>query len=664
MISCIKTLLFFTLTFVTINVTAQNGYTLLDSCYENSNGYVEFTRTFLVTTDSGSFHVEQFKRELDSVWTTTDTTAVVLCNILTSQDNFGRVLETNYYLNDSLNWNISRRTTFGYDSNNHLTDSVVQVDSSNVLVNSYSWHREFDSFGNLILKETKHWSSGQWLNNSREEWYFDVMGRDTLHVNFAGDSLNWLPYAQMRRIFDSNGIIDSMSYSWDGTSWNNQHRNQFSYQAALQDTLELSFNGNGILWDSSTAIRKTYDSFGNRTNSIQQNFVSSVWENYFKAIYTYDLSNRVVLETRMIWADSLWENSNQTIFTYSGIDAVDRVYQLWVDTVWVCESFTYNDYTYGQEVSGVFGGGDCNSRNIDSDETRRYDSLGHLIYSATDGHAGQSQGSTRYYYEEDFLYLVQNHSTSMGGLTHDLECYYYKPLTITFANFNFEICSGDSLSININGGVEPYTIRWYINDSLETNPSSDPTLFFPEVSGEYSVLVSDSLNNYFTQSIPVDVSVGVELGMDKIVCSDALVSLAAGQFETYVWQDGSTDSLFIASSPAQLADTIEYWVEVTDSSGCISRDSVSVVFEICIGVDELSDKLTQVFPNPVLSGEEFTIKGNVKADRITLANLSGEIVQELNIDNSGIYKLELEPGIYFLTIYTNEKMVVQKLIIL
>jgi len=36
----------------------------------------------------------------------------------------------------------------------------------------------------------------------------------------------------------------------------------------------------------------------------------------------------------------------------------------------------------------------------------------------------------------------------------------------------------------------------------------------------------------------------------------------------------------------------------------------------------------------------------------------------LNIDNSGIYKLELEPGIYFLTIYTNEKMVVQKLIIL
>ena len=91
---------------------------------------------------------------------------------------------------------------------------------------------------------------------------------------------------------------------------------------------------------------------------------------------------------------------------------------------------------------------------------------------------------------------------------------------------------------------------------------------------------------------------------------------------------------------------------------------MSVVFEICIGVDELSDKLTQVFPNPVLSGEEFTIKGNVKADRITLANLSGEIVQELNIDNSGIYKLELEPGVYFLTIYTNEKMVVQKLIIL
>ena len=61
----------------------------------------------------------------------------------------------------------------------------------------------------------------------------------------------------------------------------------------------------------------------------------------------------------------------------------------------------------------------------------------------------------------------------------------------------------------------------------------------------------------------------LDLGADVILCRDSTVAFHAGVgFVGYLWQDGSTDSIYQATVPDV------YWVEVRDSCGGIQRDSV------------------------------------------------------------------------------------------
>ncbi len=61
----------------------------------------------------------------------------------------------------------------------------------------------------------------------------------------------------------------------------------------------------------------------------------------------------------------------------------------------------------------------------------------------------------------------------------------------------------------------------------------------------------------------------LHLGPDVVLCRDSTVIFhAGGGFAGYLWQDGSTDSIYSATMPDV------YWVEVTDSCGNTQRDSV------------------------------------------------------------------------------------------
>jgi len=77
---------------------------------------------------------------------------------------------------------------------------------------------------------------------------------------------------------------------------------------------------------------------------------------------------------------------------------------------------------------------------------------------------------------------------------------------------------------------------------------------------------------------------GIDLGNDTILCNSEELQLSPGSgYSNYLWQDGSTDSLYFANS------TGLYWVEITDSTGCVARDSILVTIsnpiEIQLGND-------------------------------------------------------------------------------
>ena len=172
---------------------AQSGSTLIDTCFEFDTYENNYDRTYLITTDSGSYYIYQHMVEFDSSWTTMAINHAILYNEINTYDSINRLIERILLSKDSAIWNKYRRTLFNYDINNKLVDSLFHLDSSGILNNSSLWNRQFDSNGHLLFNETKTWENGQWINNHRIEWSYDSLGIDTLIVSYIGDTLNWIP---------------------------------------------------------------------------------------------------------------------------------------------------------------------------------------------------------------------------------------------------------------------------------------------------------------------------------------------------------------------------------------------------------------------------------------------------------------------------------------
>jgi gliding motility-associated-like protein len=74
----------------------------------------------------------------------------------------------------------------------------------------------------------------------------------------------------------------------------------------------------------------------------------------------------------------------------------------------------------------------------------------------------------------------------------------------------------------------------------------------------------------------------VNLGADTVICEGSQVTLRAGNFSQYQWQDGSVGPTLTISSPGT------YWVEARDECGQLSRDTIevtSVRYTVSLGPD-------------------------------------------------------------------------------
>lgn len=94
------------------------------------------------------------------------------------------------------------------------------------------------------------------------------------------------------------------------------------------------------------------------------------------------------------------------------------------------------------------------------------------------------------------------------------------------------------------------------------------------------------------------------LGPDRTIIAWKDTLTLTKRYNTYLWQDGSTDSLFVANT------TGNYNVKVTDFSGCSGTDQINLTFLVKdIGVETLISPVTSC----VLGNEEpvtFRIKNN------------------------------------------------------
>jgi len=126
------------------------------------------------------------------------------------------------------------------------------------------------------------------------------------------------------------------------------------------------------------------------------------------------------------------------------------------------------------------------------------------------------------------------------------------------------ICSSDSLILNAGSGYETY--YWQDDSSDSIFIASDSGLYWVEVTDSNGCNAADSI---MLTVIPVQ---NVFLGNDTTICIGSFLELNAGSgFDSYLWQDGTTDSVYLATQSGN------YWVEVSDICG-VSSDTINVTF--------------------------------------------------------------------------------------
>jgi gliding motility-associated-like protein len=163
------------------------------------------------------------------------------------------------------------------------------------------------------------------------------------------------------------------------------------------------------------------------------------------------------------------------------------------------------------------------------------------------------------------------------GLPNFIQSYFVLPDSFTY------VVNCPGLSVNFNYTIPPSvnSIKWDFGDpaSGANNTSTIPNpVHIYTAPGVYNVELI-KFTNCGTDTLRKQVATSgifVNLGNDTLVCGGTNVLLnsnATGVISSYLWQDGSTNSTLLATTPGQ------YWVQVSSNTGCSVRDTINVNFK-------------------------------------------------------------------------------------
>ena len=140
-----------------------------------------------------------------------------------------------------------------------------------------------------------------------------------------------------------------------------------------------------------------------------------------------------------------------------------------------------------------------------------------------------------------------------------------------------QICQGDSVSIQTNYSGNNFSYLWNTGENNASITVTQPGIYGVVVDNGSGCMGSDSMTLSFHTAPEVD------LGIDQNICEGDSVLLNAGDFDQYLWQDGSTNATNYARGG-------NFFVQVTDSNGCTANDSVLIQNIISPNPNEIIDQ--------------------------------------------------------------------------
>lgn len=172
----------------------------------------------------------------------------------------------------------------------------------------------------------------------------------------------------------------------------------------------------------------------------------------------------------------------------------------------------------------------------------------------------------------------------------------------------------------------------------------------------YTYTNANGCSNSTTANILVNPAPTVNLGRDTLVCGQATVVLNAGSgFTTVQWSTGSTANSISVDSSGVGFGTKTVVVTVTNSAGCIGKDTVQITFDNCSGIETSHEPQFGVYfyPNP------FNGNFHILCERTldyNIYDISGRLIESKK-DIQGNYETgdDLAAGTYFIEFSSKEQ---------
>lgn len=198
---------------------------------------------------------------------------------------------------------------------------------------------------------------------------------------------------------------------------------------------------------------------------------------------------------------------------------------------------------------------------------------------------------------------------SSYGLPTFVQSYFYPP-----DSFSHSVsCQSLTASFNYTPASNVISVKWDFDDPASginnTSTANNPLHTF-SAAGIYNVKLI-KFTNCGTDTLRKTVStdaININLGADTTVCtanSLLLNSAGTGSTNTFLWQDGSTNPTFLATTAGL------YWVEASNAAGCVKRDSINVAFKTLpvfnLGTDgPICDKDTLTLNTAISNATSYT----------------------------------------------------------
>jgi hypothetical protein len=221
---------------------------------------------------------------------------------------------------------------------------------------------------------------------------------------------------------------------------------------------------------------------------------------------------------------------------------------------------------------------------------------------------------------------------------------------ITSINGSTSFCAGDSTEIFVNPSAGT-TVQWLLANQAVSN-ATDSNLVVSSA-GNYAIHITNLAEACSDTSQAVVVienqNPSIDLGPDTTTCINLspLTLYVTSGYDQYLWNTGDTINTIVVNTSGN------YKVTVTDSNACKGTDSLLVVFDPCLGLEEKSI-VTQIYPNP-FSGELTINTGSNQPAIVTIYNSAGTVIlSSQEIQNEG--KLDMSRhsnGLYFVSIQQN-----------